>query len=474
MKKAGLWPALIVTMTLLISALLARGGQASRSAATRLAPQATGAQATLPAGARVVGPVPDTQQLHLVLGLTPRHPALLDSFVRQRRMRGSPVFGATLSPAQFASLFGASAADQQNVISYLRAHGMRVLHTYPDRLLVDAAGSAGQVEATFGTSLVRYRNRAGRLHFANATALHLASPLAGLVSTVVGLRDDDPWYRLPVQLRKVSTATETAGYLHAIHPPLKSGTQSSQHAASAHSAPPPPAGMLTPAQLQTAYDIAPLYAQSFGGGAATTITGAGETIALFELSPYDPADIAAYDSAFGLTTRQPVTVPVDGGPTGAFGASGTIEASLDIEMLHAIAPQAQTLVYSGPGLPTGTDNTGADDVYARIINDNQAQVLSTSWGQCEPDQLADTPPDETLLHTLFAQASAQGMTLVAATGDAGSNDCTDGKPNPSVDYPGSDPLGDRRRRHQLECEYRRPGTERGRLGRQRRRRQPDL
>src|SRR5918912_1051516 len=205
----------------------------------------------------------------------------------------------------------------------------------------------------------------------------------------------------------------------------------------------PPAGLLTPAQLRAAYDVTPIYSATFtttsGLSQTAAITGAGQTVALFELSPYDPADIAAYDAAFGLSATLPLSVPVDGGATDAFGATGRGEAALDIEVLQAVAPGAQILVYSGPAAPNNTDNTGADDTYARIVNDNRAQVLSTSWGQCEPDQLAATPPDVTLLHNLFAQAVAEGMTVVAASGDEGANDCTDGRSNPSVDYPASDP-----------------------------------
>jgi hypothetical protein len=195
--------------------------------------------------------------------------------------------------------------------------------------------------------------------------------------------------------------------------------------------------------LRAAYDVTPIYSTTVtttsGLSQTAAITGAGQTVALFELSPYDPADIAAYDAAFGLSATLPLSVPVDGGATEAFGATGRGEAALDIELVQAVAPGAQILVYNGPATPNNTDNTSADDTYARIVNDNRAQVLSTSWGQCEPDQLAATPPDVTLLHNLFAQAVAEGMTVVAASGDEGANDCTDGRTNPSVDYPASDP-----------------------------------
>ena len=49
-----------------------------------------------------------------------------------------------------------------------------------------------------------------------------------------------------------------------------------------------------------------------------------------------------------------------------------------------------------------------------------AKVLSTSWGQCEPEMDRAQQATET---NLFAQAASQGQTVVAAAGDSGSSDC---------------------------------------------------
>ena len=49
-----------------------------------------------------------------------------------------------------------------------------------------------------------------------------------------------------------------------------------------------------------------------------------------------------------------------------------------------------------------------------------AQVVTTSWGQCE--QL-DGFSQASAENTLFQEAAAQGMTIVSASGDDGSEDC---------------------------------------------------
>jgi kumamolisin len=448
-----------VVIPLLLLALV-MSGASPWPAAGRTVP-IPGNQFGVPPGARVLGPLPAGRLLRLIVGLSVRHPAVLAAFLHARR--AWPLSRPTLTPAQFAARFSPTPAEEEAVAAYLRAHGLRILRTYPDRLLLDVAGTARQVEAAFGVSLVSYRDRHGHLDYANTTPPRLPLTVAGLVGTVVGLRDDGrlrhapaprSWHhgRVPRPATWASPTARHEGCALACAArtergprPASAATWASPTAGRRPASGPaaPPAGLLTPAQLRAAYDVTPIYSATFtttsGLSQTAAITGAGQTVALFELSPYDPADIAAYDAAFGLSATLPLSVPVDGGATDAFGATGRGEAALDIELVQAVAPGAQILVYSGPAAPNDTDNTSADDTYARIVNDNRAQVLSTSWGQCEPDQLAATPPDVTLLHNLFAQAVAEGMTVVAASGDEGANDCTDGRSNPSVDYPASDP-----------------------------------
>lgn len=409
-------------------------------------------------GTDVLGPAPPDQPLSLVIFLTPRQPDLLDAYLRRgagRRRR------AALTPDGFGRLFGLSDADQSALIAYLSSFGLRVVRTYPDRLLLDVAGTVGQADAAFGVAMVRYKGHDGLTHDANTAAPRLPAPLAGLVNTIVGLRDDAAPYR-PL-LRSGATVRQQAPRGHKpmvepvrpikerVHPPTSDtpGASLARGVSLVASVPTPPPGLLTPGNIQSAYDITPIYTGTItstsGQTSTMSITGTGQTIALFELAPYDPADIIAYDDAFSLTSTMPTSIPVDGGATDSFGFSGQLEASLDIELAQAVAPGARLLVYNGPASPTGTNQTTVDDVYARIVNDDQAQVLSTSWGQCEAAQQADTPPDLTLVHTLLAQAVAEGMTVLAASGDQGAYDCTTptGEVDRSahgVDYPASDPL----------------------------------
>ncbi len=71
---------------------------------------------------------------------------------------------------------------------------------------------------------------------------------------------------------------------------------------------------------------------------------------------------------------------------------------------------------------------------ARWSTTTPAPVLTTSWGQCEgPGGIS--PGEQAAETALFQQATAQGQSVFAASGDSGSSDCY----NPSANPPDTDP-----------------------------------
>ncbi len=60
--------------------------------------------------------------------------------------------------------------------------------------------------------------------------------------------------------------------------------------------------------------------------------------------------------------------------------------------------------------------SGAYDTYSRIISDDAAQVISTSWGLCEA--LEGSVP-ASVENVLFEEAAVQGQSLLASSGDDG-------------------------------------------------------
>jgi kumamolisin len=188
--------------------------------------------------------------------------------------------------------------------------------------------------------------------------------------------------------------------------------------------------------------------------------GKGTTLGLLELSGYTPADVVNYQRRFfGKSQDMPlVDVNVDGGPVtprcpqgdscGPFGPppcqngcnradySGDIEVEADMEIQIAVAPAAdRMLIYNAPNDVLGV--TFVDLLY-RMARDNAADVISSSWGLCEPDNTLGVAKAE---YMAFAQMAAQGQSFFAASGDAGAFDCLGDPAHPGlqVDDPPSQP-----------------------------------
>ena len=92
---------------------------------------------------------------------------------------------------------------------------------------------------------------------------------------------------------------------------------------------------------------------------------------------------------------------------------------MDIEDVIGLAPEATIDVYQAPN----SSNADVLDVYSTIVDDDTEPVVSTSWGECEPDQDASDSSFRISEQGLFEQAATQGQTVFAAAGDNGSTDC---------------------------------------------------
>jgi subtilase family serine protease len=139
-------------------------------------------------------------------------------------------------------------------------------------------------------------------------------------------------------------------------------------------------------------------------------------VALFELADYASRDIRAYTRCYRVhpSLRR---VRVDGGTSVAASGTGTLEVTADVEVVAALAPRASVLVYEAP--LAGGDQSIVD-TYGAIAQQDRAQVVSSSWGGCEP--LAGAPVIR-IEAQLFQEMALQGQSMMAAAGDSGSEGC---------------------------------------------------
>jgi kumamolisin len=119
-------------------------------------------------------------------------------------------------------------------------------------------------------------------------------------------------------------------------------------------------------------------------------------------------------------------------------SGGEQEAELDLEMIHAVAPQAQILDYNSPGFTT-TGADGLGDIIDKIVADGKADIVSDSYGFCELNwPRADIQRDEQAIEA----AVAQGISIFKSSGDNGAYECqkfTTGDHRLSVEWPASSP-----------------------------------
>ena len=379
----------------------------------------SGSVPSLPVGAQVVGPSSPTTEVQADVSLQPRDPAALAAFATAVSTPGSAQYHQYLAPGQFATTFGPTMQTVSATRQWLASAGLQVGSTSANRLLIPVSGSVATMEQAFAVPLVQTRLQSGRLARARTANPAVPADLAGVVGGVIGLST----VALAHPQIVPGPATPTTGSTGSSGTPT-AATQPSAPSAHAsvtgHVGPTACAAAAsvgaefnawTANQLASAYGFSTLYGQ---GRAA-----AGQQVAVYELEPYTPSDIGAYESCYGLSV--PVSqASVDGGATG--GQQG--EAALDIEVVAGLAPSSSIVVYSGP-------NDGGDgpiDTYTRMVDDDTARVLSTSWGQCEGSGGID-PVEQEAETNLFEQAATQGQTVFAASGDAGSSDCYD----PAVD-----------------------------------------
>ncbi|MFE3857250.1 protease pro-enzyme activation domain-containing protein [Streptomyces griseorubiginosus] len=418
-------------VALLVLTATAQGAVAQGGTAGSNPPKRIGAAPRVPAGATVTGTTASGTRLHLSVNLAPRDPRSLADFVTAVSTPGNAQYHHYLAKGQFASVFGPTQATVAGVSRALKAAGLTPGKVSPDGLSIPVTATAAQASHAFGTGFRNVRLKDGTTDYLNTSAPALPANVASSVTGIVGLSSINTISSHHSAVRR--TSRHTSATASAV-----SGRGAG--AATADGYTPALCADFTGSGLTDGTDYySPGKLAGAYGMTSSATAGAGQTVAVFELENVDAASIAAYQSCVGTNT--PVShVYVD--TTSGAGAPATdgsvgVESALDIEDLIGLVPGASVIDYQGPDAESATDQNVLD-VYQRMVTDDQAQVISTSWGECEAVESSATANAE---NTVFAEAAAQGQSVVAASGDDGSSDCyrATGSTAKAVDDPASQP-----------------------------------
>ncbi|WP_042420409.1 S53 family peptidase [Streptacidiphilus anmyonensis] len=429
--SAGIAAALCVTSPIASAAPLVGGSGVSADTT----PKRIGSTPHIPVGAHKTGTTAASTELHLSVSLKPRDPAALEAFIKATTTPGNPQYHHYLATGQFAKVFGPTQQTIDAVKAALRQQGLTPGGVTSDGLSIPVTATAAQAAKAFNTGFQNLTLANGKRGFVATAAPTMPADVAGQVTSVVGLNDVSTYTsHVKPGGRTVSAAGGSAGVSsrtavapHASSPAICSNWQTALNNAGWKDT----QNYYSPGSLASAYGMPHSYS-----------TGSGQTIAVFELENVDHASLNQYQSCVGTHTPIAYT-SVDGGPTitpdnDHYG----FESLLDIEDLISLVPSATIHDYMGPDAQNATDQQVLD-TYRRIVTDNSAQVISTSWGLCETVLNSADPAQFAAENTIFQEAAAQGQSVVAASGDSGSSDCYRAGVNSdtslSVDDPASQP-----------------------------------
>ena len=318
-----------------------------------------------PAQYPMVGPVPNDTLIQLELGLPVRDAPGLASFISAVSDPKNLKFRQFLSQDEFTATYGAAPADYQALQNWAQDDaGFTIAATYPNNLLLTVRATAYLIEQALYTNLVYRRRKDG--------------------STYVAI-DRDPSLDLSVPVLEINGFNDFV----LPYPKARNGTGGGQ--------------TYRAADLRNAY---------LGvNGANQSLDGTGQVVGIVGFDVFQMPDITGYAGLQVACAGQPplpnapnVTIVAREGGNPHSGSNG--EATLDVEMVLAAAPNAQILFFQGS---TGITSHLDDILHAMATSNPPLTVASCSLGFGYSDNA----------NQAVGQMAATGVTFFTASGDSG-------------------------------------------------------
>lgn len=363
---------------------------------------------------------------------------------------GNALYHKYLSTSQFQARFGTTAAQLSAVEKWVRSSGLKVVSANSHEIQV--SGTAAQTESIYGLSLHNYSVK-GRTYRAPASSsAHLPSGVAADVLSV-GSLSTLPVLMAPAGVISTNAVTEkltgtkpTKGVSRDGAVYVGSSICSAYYGQLIDTTAPTQGGKenpyslcgYTPQQFRSAYGV-------------TGVGGKGVTVAIVDA--YGSSDIlsdantyAKYmgDPAFKpgqfLDTETPADFYDDadcGGPD-----AWAPEEHIDVEAVHAMAPQAKVHYYGG----NSCQNPDLLAPIQQIVDTHSADIVTDSWGSVVFSSTGNlTSADKDAYDQALKQGAIEGIEFNFSTGDCGAEDpdtgcgTSDTSTVPQADWPDSDP-----------------------------------
>jgi subtilase family serine protease len=334
---------------------------------------------------------------HMLLQLqrSPANEAALSAYIASLNDKSSPNFHKWLTSQTLGETYGPAKEDVSAVSSWLTSHGFTVNMVYPDKMLIDFSGNAGQVNEAFHTQM-HHLSVGGAAHLANTSDPQIPTAIAGVVRGVVSLND----FRPRAMHRD----------LHPMHFDVHTGVQTTAAPGYTFNSAGYTYQAVVPGDLATIYNLNKLFTAGY--------SGQGQTIAVIEdTNVYSTADWTTFRSKFGLSsyTKGSFTQEHPGSNCTNPGTNADDgEAILDAEWASAAAPSAAIVLPSCAD--TYTTFGGLIALENLLATANPPKIVSISYGESESENGATA---NAAYNSAYKSASAMGVSVFVSSGDEG-------------------------------------------------------
>jgi len=329
--------------------------------------QLPGTVLTVLQNSKMTGQPSGNQQIELGIALVPREQSQLQVFVDQVSDPSSPIYRHFLTPDQVGIDFGATSADVQRVVSFLKSSGIKIDLVAKNRMAIIATTTVAQAEKAFQTKIENFigPNPTGKTFSFEANSLPISVPTS--IAKVIGCVSGLDTYMRPV-----------------------------------------PRTTLSPPLSRALYNTAPSYANGF--------QGQGMNIGYSNWDGYATSNAVDFINYFGLPfpsggkgSNIHIVEITNGQNSNNTGGGG--EGDLDMQMELSAAPLAGIYIYDD------AVNFNPLNTYTREANDNICDALSESYGWSSGNSSFLTAT-----HNEHLTMSAQGQTYMCASGDNGTSE----------------------------------------------------
>jgi kumamolisin len=360
----------LASSLLTLAALVSAGNVVCRAESRPLLTRHT-REATVNRQAPLVGRLPESQSMRIVLMLPLRDQAGLDAFLKEAYDPSSASYRKFLTVQQFTQKFGPAAADYASVKQWASDNGFTVARTSRNRMIVQVIGSVATIEKALHVKMNVYQ------HPTEARTFYAP--------------DREPTLDLPFQMWHISGLDNYSIPKTSLAKRDASDENTHSNATTGSG----PSASFLGSDMRAAY---------YGG---TTLNGAGQSLGLLEYAGTDLTDLTTYYKNVDQINNVPVTLlSTDGTPTNCVARQGCDDTEQTIDMTQALgmAPGLDSLVMYVGSTDAAIFNAMAE---ASPLN---AQ-LSCSWYW--------SPADPNTLNPIFEEFAAQGQNLFDAAGDDG-------------------------------------------------------